>query len=285
LSLTEHTAPSSSISLVLNNGEINFSAVLNSLELLDLTGLDNASKSADQAKMLISEAKARKGLPGGKFCSFMPFDKLPIEIKHMIWKEAAREVQEVVIQAHTAPRGRHPRLALNFKCLSKRDPLPVICLEAQIAVRKVRNVKIGSQIPGIKGVIRLNGMRDLLIVHHDSMARDNECVLAGVENVVVDHKTGALTEVEFAHYLRKMFPDLQCFYVTSREWGHRTLAQYIDYPEEYALVPDNSIASGISLQDATTWSQTWVSAENRYWLRAKPCPQVKMMTVVKRARN
>ena len=232
--------------------------------LLDAAKLNEVDASVDHVKMLVSEVKALKVLPGGKFCSFLIFRKLPPEVRQMVWKEAAREVkQEVIIEAYRAvtPGTRHAKMVVNFRRLSQLNTLHNVCKEARNAVLKVRNVK-------------------------DQLAYCIKCVLNGVKNVVVDQTTGQLGYPWFAHKLKNMFPDLECVYVMSEEKGSRALGYYTNHPNEYELIPKSPIFFKSPAFDARTWQQTWAWAESFHAdEQSKPCPQAKMMTVVKRTRN
>jgi len=79
---------------------------------------------------LITEAKALKDIPGGKFEKFIFFNKFPTEVQKLVWEQLLEHEQKVfIIEAfRTKTQYKSHKKVVHFRCSSgKLDILLTIC--------------------------------------------------------------------------------------------------------------------------------------------------------------
>jgi hypothetical protein len=92
---------------------------------------------------LVKEAKALKDIPGGKFESFVFFNRFPTEVQKLVWEQLVEHDQKVfIVEAfRIKTQRRFQRKIVHFRCLfGEPDMLLSICAGSREVALKHQSI-------------------------------------------------------------------------------------------------------------------------------------------------
>jgi 2EXR family len=167
------------------------------------------------------------------------FPKFAPELRNMILQAAIPKHQEIIVlEAHRTPKVNGMRYII-FRYLGTKKPHPLLAVsrETRAAVTQYQNTETRPTLSGFKGIIHINGDKDLVVLKGYTEAFVTGAMLSGVKSVVMDFWWPEFHDIRFAQKLKEMFPDLRHYYVINREKESRYLGSYVRHPDLFELVP------------------------------------------------